>query len=149
MSQMQVQEEPQDGRSAAERAVELDRRYKALKAELEDVKTERALALEEAVAAGWDGLDGYRFVRSKPPMTVTEDSIVQYDLDHGTDHLGGFISWWRRSCPVRISASAFGAYLASLGLGAEADRAVLDEVTVPSEAERAEYSIRAPKEGSR
>lgn len=152
MDSLQTVSVKDPGITAAQRAIQLDREYRSAKVRVEELKTERNLAIEEAYLNGIRDLDGFKFIKAKPSKTVTVESITDYDLEHGT-HLGDdYIAWWRANCEIKVTATSFQKFLDhlldSMGYDENAKKTLLDGVLVDSEQDRCEYQMKAPKGAS-
>lgn len=129
--------------SVGDKVIALDDRYKALKTELEDVKVQRNLALEEAYELGVRTYKDHTIYKTAPPTTVTSESICDYDVANGTDLLGEYLEWYRKECEVKVTASAFGRFLSEMH--PDLADGIREAVTVPADTDRCEYAIRVRK----
>lgn len=148
MESLQTVSVKDPGITAAQRAIQLDREYRSAKVRVEELKTERNLAIEEAYSNGIRDLDGFKFIKAKPSKTVTVESITDYDLEHGTQLGDEYIKWWRSYCEIKVTATSFQKFLDYLPdsiYDENAKKALLDAVLVDSEQDRCEYQMKAPK----
>lgn len=148
MESLQTVSVTDPGVTAAQRAIQLDREYRSAKVRVEELKTERNLAIEEAYSNGIRDLDGFKFIKAKPSKTVTVESITDYDLDNGSDIGGEYIKWWRENCEIKVTATSFQKFLDSMGYDETVKKALLDAVLVDSEQDRCEFQMKAPKGAS-
>lgn len=125
------------------RAIEADKAYRGHHQMAEDFKVERNLLLEEAYKKGELELDGYKVIKAKEAETVTFDSVLDYDLEHGTTFQNDYILWFRQNCPLKITPELFRAFLSHSGISEDiADKCMTRKVT-----DTCVYRLNAPKGG--
>lgn len=145
MESLQTVSVADPGITAAQRAIQLDREYRSAKDRVEELKTERNLAIEEAFSNGIRDLDGYKFVKAKPAQTVTVESITDYDMKNGSNLGDEYIRWWRENCEIKVTATSFQKFLDHMGFDGDRKKDLLDAVLVDAEQDRCEYQMKAPK----
>lgn len=147
MAQVLAQEQT-SAESLAEVAVKKEQIYRALSDQCKDAKVERDLAIEAAYEVGQTSYNGYRIIKAQASKTVTEDSVTDYDIEHGTDYAGAYIAYWRKNCPIKISAKSFQEFLDTVPELSEADRLkILEAVLIEQDKDACDYRIMAPKKG--
>lgn len=148
MEQILIQEAQPAGETLAEIAIRKEQTYRALSEQCKGAKIERDLAAEAAYEQGQTAYSGYKIIKAQASKTVTEDSVTDYDIEHGTDYAGAYIAYWRRNCPIKISAKSFEEFLDTIPELSEADRLkVLEAVMVEQDKDACDYRIIAPKKG--
>lgn len=98
------------------RAIEADKAYREYSKRADECKSERNLLLEEAFENGETERDGYRIIKAKEAETITFDSVLDYDLEHGSTLQNDFIVWFRKNCPLKITPELFKQFLHDSGL---------------------------------
>ena len=129
-----------EGIKAAEEAITLQGRIKALEGEIAQLKTARDELITEAIRGNVRKYEGWSFIPMEPKREASFSAFLDYDADAADL----YSEWYRDTMEIKLTSTSLQKFAKAQGMTEEATEALLGAVLKDGGGE-ATVQLRAPK----